>query len=88
LADPYRLAVGCRCPIYTIHDMTDRSGRLVHCERLLLSFGRDGQSVDRILASVEFICPDGAFDDRALMLAQPAPPLLRMSARIEPRSLA
>lgn len=31
---PYRLAVGCRCPIYTIHDVNDRVGRLVHCERL------------------------------------------------------
>jgi hypothetical protein len=85
---PYRLAVGCRCPIYTIHDVTDRAGRLVHYERLLLPFGRDGQCVDRILASVEFICPDGAFDDRELMLGQPAPPVLRMSARIEPQTLA
>ncbi|HEY2756854.1 MAG TPA: hypothetical protein VGJ01_14095 [Pseudolabrys sp.] len=68
--------------------MNDRVGRLVHCERLLLPFGRDGQTVDRILASVEFICPDGAFDDRDLMLAQQAPPALRMSARIEPQTLA
>jgi hypothetical protein len=85
---PYRLAVGCRCPIYTIHDVNDRAGRLVHYERLLLPFGRDGQTVDRILASVEFICPDGAFDDRELMLGQPAPPVLRMSARIESHTLA
>jgi hypothetical protein len=84
---PYRLAVGCRCPIYTIHDVTDRAGRLVHYERLLLPFGRDGQTVDRILASVEFICPDGAFEERELMLMQPTAPLLRMSARIEPQSL-
>jgi hypothetical protein len=84
---PYRLAVGCRCPIYTIYDVTDRAGRLVYYERLLLPFGRDGQTVDRILASVEFICPDGTFDDRELMLAQRDPPALRMSARIEPQTL-
>ena len=60
--------------------MTDRNGRLVHYERLLLPFAADGHSVDRILASYEFICVDGAFDGRELMQTQSAPPTLRLSA--------
>lgn len=84
---PYRQAVAGGCPIYTIHDVTDRAGRLVHYERLLLPFAHDGESVDRILASFEFVCIDGAFDGRALMQDQSAPPALRLSARIEPRAL-
>jgi len=60
----------------------------VHFERLLLPFSHDGQSVDRILTSFEFVSPDGAFDSRDLMGAQSAPPTLRLSATIEPRALA
>lgn len=82
---PYRRAVATGRPVYLIHDITDRQGRLVHCERLLLPFAHDGESVDRILASFEFICPDGAFDNHDLMGAQEAPPALRLSAQIEPR---
>jgi len=84
---PYRLAVEEGCPIYTIHNVTDRGGRLVHYERLLLPFSRDGKLVDRILASFEFVCLDGAFDADSLMRAQRTPPALRLSARIEPREL-
>ena len=85
---PYHRAVDGGCPVYTIHDMTDRNGRLVHYERLLLPFARDGAKVDRILASFEFICEDGAFDGRELMTTQTAPPALRLSATIEPRTMA
>ncbi len=84
---PYRQAVGSGRPVYTIHDITDRDGRLVHYERLLLPFSRDGKTVDRILASFEFVCEDGAFENRNLMSAQTAPPTLRLSATIEPRAL-
>jgi hypothetical protein len=84
---PYRQAVASGRPVYTIHDIVDREGRLVHYERLLLPFSRDGNNVDRILTSFEFICPDGAFDNRGLMSAQTAPPTLRLSATIEPRAL-
>ena len=84
---PYRHAVVAGCPVYTVHDVTDRAGRVVHCERLLLPFARDGKAVDRILASFEFVCIDGSFDGEALMQHQDAPPTLRLSARIEPRDL-
>jgi hypothetical protein len=63
--------------------VTDRIGRTVHYERLLLPFAADSQTVDRILASFEFICVDGAFDGRDLMKSQRAPPALRLSATIE-----
>ena len=79
--------VECGCPVYTIHDIFDRNGRPVHFERLLLPFAHDGRSVDRILASFEFFCPDGAFDSEALMQSQRRPPALRLSATIEPRAL-
>ena len=83
---PYRQVVGSGRPVYTIHDVTDRNGRIVHYERLLLPFARDGENVDRILASFEFISPDGAFDNRDLMAAQTTPPALRLSATIEPQT--
>jgi hypothetical protein len=59
-----------------------------YSERLLLPFSRDGETVDRILASFEFICPDGAFDNYELMKAPSAPPMLRLSATIAPQAIA
>ncbi len=85
---PYRQAVETGRPVYLIHDVADRGGRLVHYERLLLPFSHDGQSVDRILTSFEFVSPDGSFDNRSLMDVQTAPPALRLSATIEPQAMA
>ncbi len=82
--DHHDLKTGC--PIYTIHDVTDRNGRLIHFERLLLPFTCNGESIDRILAAFEFICEDGAFDSDDLMTTQIAPPALRLSATIEPQA--
>jgi hypothetical protein len=81
---PYRRTVATGCPVYTIHDVTDRAGRVVHYERLLLPFASDGKEVDRILASFEFVCLDGGFERDALMHHQSMPPALRLSAQIEP----
>lgn len=80
---PYRHAVSTGRPVYTVQDITDSEGRLVHYERLLLPFSRDGETVDRILASFEFVCPDGAFQSHNLMGTQSAPPVTRLSAAIE-----
>ena len=85
---PYRETLQRGCPVYTIHDLTDRDGRLIYFERLLLPFSRDGEDVDRILASFEFICADGAFDSDSLLITPAAPMALRLSAVIEPRALA
>ncbi|MBI1204727.1 MAG: PAS domain-containing protein [Rhodopseudomonas sp.] len=71
------------CPVYTIHDIVDRTGRTVQFERLLLPFASQGDSVDRILASFEFICIDGAFESRELMKMQMGLPTLRVSATID-----
>lgn len=81
---PYYRAAETGRPVYTIHDFADREGRLVHSERLLLPFSRDGERVDRLLAAFEFISPDGAFDQHDLLTLRTAPPALRMSATIEP----
>lgn len=85
---PYYRAVETGRPVYTIHDFKDREGRMVHSERLLLPFSRDGQTVDRVLAAFEFISPDGAFDNRELLMVQMGPPALRLSATIAPQPTA
>jgi hypothetical protein len=82
---PYRQTVANGRPVYLVQDVADRQGRLVHFERLLLPFSHDGANVDRILASFEFVSPDGGFENWDLMGTQTAPPALRLSATIEPR---
>ena len=79
----YRQAVTTRLPIYTIADMRDRAGRIVHHERLLLPFGEDGVNVDRILASLEIVSPEGAFDHRELMKAPGKPPAFAFLTTIQ-----
>lgn len=81
---PYEQAARERLPVYTILEVNDRHGRLVHAERLLLPFARNGETVDRILAAFEFICDDGAFDSDAIMQGSEEP-ALRLSAMIEAR---
>ena len=85
---PYLRASEDGLPVYTIYDVTDGAGRLVHFERLLLPFARDGATVDRIVAAVELVCPDGDFDDKGLLSAPTAAPTLRLSATIETRAMA
>jgi hypothetical protein len=63
--------VAARAPVYTVADMRDGAGRIVHFERLLLPFGRDGTSVDRVLASIEAVSPEGTFEDRDLIATSP-----------------
>lgn len=75
------------CPIYTIQDLKDRNGHLVHYERLLLPFSGDGQNVDRVLASAEYVSLEGAFDGHNIMQTQATPPALRLAAKIDMRPL-
>jgi len=63
--------------------LTDRTGRLIHFERLLLPFSCDGESIDRILAAFDSSREDGAFDSADLMTTLTVPPALRLSATIE-----
>jgi hypothetical protein len=76
-------AVAARAPVYTIADMRDAAGRIVHFERLLLPFGDDGMAVDRVLASIEAVSPEGAFDGRDLMSASAPPPAYAFCAVID-----
>jgi hypothetical protein len=76
-------AVAAREPVYTVADMRDRAGRIVHFERLLLPFGRDGMAVDRVLASIEAVSPEGDFENRDLMTA--TPPAFAFCAIIDTR---
>jgi hypothetical protein len=81
----FHTAVTAGEPVYTIADMRDRAGRIVHFERLLLPFGRDGIAVDRILASIEAVSPEGVFDDRDLMAARSVPPAFAFCSIIDTR---
>ena len=86
--EPYVEAVRTGAPVYTIQDVSDSAGRLIHFERLLLPFARDGETVDRILAALEFVCADGNFDAQALLSAPGSARTLRLSATIEARAMA
>jgi hypothetical protein len=80
---PYYRAYSTCQPVYTICDVKDKNGRIIHFERLILPFGDDGQACGRILTSVEFICEDGAFDNAALVKLRQGAPTLRVCAMIE-----
>lgn len=84
--EPYTRAAVSGAPVYIVHDVTDRTGRLVHCERLMLPFARDGETIDRILVLFEFVCLDGEFDVDALMLVPGGMRELRLAATIEARA--
>lgn len=79
----YRQVLATRLPVYTVADMRDREGRIVHYERLLLPFGQDGIEADRILASLETVSPEGAFENRGLMQAPPRPPAFALCTTIQ-----
>jgi hypothetical protein len=55
-----------RHPVYNLVDTRDHDGRLVHMERLLLPFARNGAAVDRVLASIETLSLDGKFAQHGL----------------------
>jgi hypothetical protein len=80
----YHQAVTTRLPVYTVADMRDGNGRIVHYERLLLPFGEDHATVDRILASLETVSPEGDFDGRGLMKQPGKAPAFALCATIQP----
>ena len=55
----YRQLLSSKGPVYTVSDMRDPAGRIVHHERLLLPFGMAAREVDHILASLEAASPEG-----------------------------
>ena len=50
-----------RAPLYTIVSARDESAHPIHCERLLLPFGNDGNEPQQIVASLQMISIDGKF---------------------------
>ncbi|MGH6768904.1 MAG: PAS domain-containing protein [Xanthobacteraceae bacterium] len=79
----YHRAVSGGLPVYTVLDLRDGSGRIVHYERLLLPFSMDGANVERILASLETVSPEGAFENRELMTSPARPPAFALCATIQ-----
>jgi hypothetical protein len=78
----YRQVLETNRPVYTVADVRDCNGRIVHFERLLLPFSSDGTQLDRILASLEAVSPEGAFENRDLMRSAPKPPAFALCATI------
>jgi hypothetical protein len=79
----YRQVLVTQLPVYTIADTRDRNGRIVHFERLLLPFSRDGIEIDRILASLEAVSPEGAFEHRAILTSAQKPPAFALCVTIQ-----
>jgi hypothetical protein len=79
----YREVIRTKGPVYTVSDMRDPAGRIVHHERLLLPFSSDGAAPDRILASIEPVSPEGPFELRDLMKAPIRPPVIALCATIQ-----
>jgi hypothetical protein len=79
----YREVVRTRRPVYTVADMRDPTGRIVHHERLLLPFSTDGTRVDRILASIEPRSPEGPLELRDLMKSPARGPVIALCATIQ-----
>ena len=79
----YREVVRTKGPVYTVSDMRDPAGRIVHHERLLLPFSTDGALPDRILASIEPVSPEGPFELRDLMKAPVRPPVIALCTTIK-----
>jgi hypothetical protein len=50
---------------------------------LLLPFGRDGAAVDRILASLETVSPEGAFEHRDILKSAKKPPAFALCTTIQ-----
>jgi hypothetical protein len=79
----YREVVRTKGPVYTVSDMRDPTGRIVHHERLLLPFSTGGAQADRILASIEAGSPEGPFELRDLMKSPIRPPVIALCTTIQ-----
>jgi hypothetical protein len=79
----YRQVVEGRLPVYTVSDLRDPSGRIVHYERLMLPFANGGNAVERILASLETVSPEGDFVNRELMVAPARAPAFALCTTIQ-----
>jgi hypothetical protein len=81
--ETYHEVVRTRQPVYTLADMRDQAGRIVHHERLLLPFSLSGTEVERILMSLDITSPEGLFELRDLMTSRVRPPVFALCATIQ-----
>lgn len=79
----WQQAMNTRQPVYTVADMRDPGGRIVHHERLLLPFTLGSGGTERILASIEAVSPEGPFELRELMKAPVRPPVIALCTTIQ-----
>ena len=79
----YRHVAKTGLPVFTAVEMQDHGGRPVIYERLLLPFRLDGSTVERILASLEMVSLDGAFEHRNLMRSADTPSSFAVYATIQ-----
>ena len=79
----YRKVVADKMPVYTVSDMRDPAGRIVHHERLLLPFSIGGIEAERILASIEAVSPEGPFELRELMKSPTRGPVIALCTTIQ-----
>lgn len=84
---PYYRAYSTGQPVYTICDVRDKAGRLIHFERLILPFRGEGKAIERIVSCFEFVCEDGAYDADALNKLQAGAATLRLCAMIDAPAL-
>jgi hypothetical protein len=77
-----RQSIVTRLPVYTVLDLRDHNQRIVHFERLLLPFAKDGRTVDGLLASIEIGSPEGPFETRNLMNPPAKAPGMALCATI------
>lgn len=61
----------------------DRTGKPVDFERLPLPFSHQGESVDSILAALEWVSIEGGFKGRELLKSQATAPAYSVCATIE-----
>jgi hypothetical protein len=66
--ETYEYAASARLPVYTVSRVRDREDKPVLYERLLLPVSDFGERVFRIIAFLETISVDGAFERRDLMV--------------------
>ncbi len=79
----YREALNSGRPVYTVADMRDPVGTIVHHERLILPFTIGGVATERILASIEVMSPEGPFELHELMKSPIRPPVIALCTTIQ-----
>ena len=79
----YREATNSGLPVYTVADMRNPAGKIVHHERLILPFTIAGSVTERILASIEAVSPEGPFEVYELMKSPIRPPVIALCATIQ-----